>query len=108
VEQRIFELLNYCYSDSLVDEIGKLNYQLFVMSLKSMLPYENKIGCKFDEARYLDEIKTLRYYINGNDEVICTVIDIDDDGELIVKHKDGTVNRVISGEVSVRGIYGYV
>ncbi|WP_346912583.1 biotin--[acetyl-CoA-carboxylase] ligase [Clostridium sp.] len=46
--------------------------------------------------------------INGNDEVICTVIDIDDDGELIVNHKDGTVNRVISGEVSVRGIYGYV
>jgi len=46
--------------------------------------------------------------INGNDEVICTVIDIDDDGELIVRHKDGTVNRVISGEVSVRGIYGYV
>jgi len=46
--------------------------------------------------------------INGNNEVICTVIDIDDDGELIVKHKDGTINRVISGEVSVRGIYGYI
>lgn len=46
--------------------------------------------------------------INGNNEVICTVIDIDDEGELIVKHKDGTINRVISGEVSVRGIYGYV
>ncbi len=46
--------------------------------------------------------------INGNNEVICTVIDIDDEGELIVKHKDGTINRVISGEVSVRGIYGYI
>lgn len=46
--------------------------------------------------------------INGNSEVICTVLDIDDDGELIVRHKDGVVSRVISGEVSVRGIYGYV
>ncbi len=46
--------------------------------------------------------------INGNSEVICTVLDIDDDGELIVRHKDGVVSRIISGEVSVRGIYGYV
>jgi BirA family biotin operon repressor/biotin-[acetyl-CoA-carboxylase] ligase len=46
--------------------------------------------------------------INGNSEVICTVLDIDDEGELIVRNKDGVVSRVISGEVSVRGIYGYV
>lgn len=46
--------------------------------------------------------------INGNDEVICTVLDIDEDGELIVRYKDGTLGRVMSGEVSVRGIYGYI
>jgi len=33
---------------------------------------------------------------------------IDDAGELLVKVPDGTVRRVVSGEVSVRGIYGYV
>ncbi len=74
MEQKIFELLNYCYSDSLTEEIGKLNYQLFIMSLKSMLPFENKIGCKFDETRYLNEVKTLRYYINGNDEMVVNKI----------------------------------
>ncbi len=74
MEQRIFELLNYCYSDSLTEETGKLNYQLFIMSLKSMLPFENKIGCKFDEARYSDEVKTLRYYLNGNDELVINKI----------------------------------
>lgn len=33
---------------------------------------------------------------------------IDDQGELLVERQDGTVSRVLSGEVSVRGIYGYV
>ncbi len=74
MEQRIFELLNYCYSDSLTEETGKLNYQLFIMSLKSMLPFESKIGCKFDEVRYSDEVKTLRYYLNGNDELVINKI----------------------------------
>ncbi len=74
MEQRVFELLNYCYSDSLTEETGKLNYQLFIMSLKSMLPFESKIGCKFDEVRYSDEVKTLRYYLNGNDELVINKI----------------------------------
>ncbi len=33
---------------------------------------------------------------------------INDSGELLVECADGTVNTVLSGEVSVRGIYGYV
>lgn len=37
-----------------------------------------------------------------------TALGIDRGGELLVKTEDGNVQRVISGEVSVRGIYGYV
>lgn len=33
---------------------------------------------------------------------------IRDDGALLVRHEDGSVEAVIAGEVSVRGIYGYV
>lgn len=33
---------------------------------------------------------------------------IDKDGELLVECRDGSIRRVLSGEVSVRGIYGYV
>lgn len=33
---------------------------------------------------------------------------IDKTGELLVQLDDGTISRVVSGEVSVRGIYGYV
>lgn len=37
-----------------------------------------------------------------------TALGIDDAGSLLVQKKDGAVASVISGEVSVRGIYGYV
>jgi BirA family biotin operon repressor/biotin-[acetyl-CoA-carboxylase] ligase len=33
---------------------------------------------------------------------------IDDRGELLVETPDGEVHRVYAGEVSVRGLYGYV
>lgn len=37
-----------------------------------------------------------------------TALGIDKEGELLVETEDGQIHRVISGEVSVRGIYGYV
>lgn len=46
--------------------------------------------------------------INQGKDTICTALDIDQDGELIVKYEDGSIDKVYSGEVSVRGIYGYV
>ncbi len=35
-------------------------------------------------------------------------LDLDGDGGLVVRYDDGTVETVSSGEVSVRGMYGYV
>ena len=35
-------------------------------------------------------------------------LDLDDDGALIVRFPDGSIETVNSGEVSVRGMYGYV
>lgn len=37
-----------------------------------------------------------------------TAMGINEKGELLVRMEDGTVSQVVSGEVSVRGIYGYV
>ncbi len=37
-----------------------------------------------------------------------TALDVDDAGALVVRYPDGTVEAVNSGEVSVRGMYGYV
>jgi BirA family biotin operon repressor/biotin-[acetyl-CoA-carboxylase] ligase len=37
-----------------------------------------------------------------------TALDVDAQGALVVRFRDGTVKTVSSGEVSVRGMYGYV
>lgn len=46
--------------------------------------------------------------INGENIRKAKAIDIDDDGELIVEYEDGVLGKVLSGEISVRGLYGYV
>lgn len=46
--------------------------------------------------------------ISRNSELIATALDISENGELIVKKENGEIIKVISGEVSVRGLYGYV
>lgn len=43
-----------------------------------------------------------------NEEIIAKATGITKDGGLLVVFEDGTSKEVLSGEVSVRGIYGYV
>lgn len=45
--------------------------------------------------------------IRGDEQYEAVAVSIDDDGELIV-NRDGREEKVLSGEVSVRGVYGYV
>ncbi len=46
--------------------------------------------------------------VRGDLTAYGTAIDVDADGELVVRFADGTVKNVTSGEVSVRGMYGYI
>ena len=46
--------------------------------------------------------------VRGDEIRHGTALDIDEDGALIVRFPDGTSQAVNSGEVSVRGMYGYV
>ena len=46
--------------------------------------------------------------ISGNVKKIAFALDIDMDGNLIVKNSDGTNEAIYYGEVSVRGVNGYV
>lgn len=41
-------------------------------------------------------------------EYIVKALDIDHEGQLIVEHEDGTEEKIFSGEVSMRGLYGYI
>ncbi len=46
--------------------------------------------------------------IEKNNEYTGKALGIDETGCLLVEREDGTVEEVLSGEVSVRGVYGYV
>ena len=62
-------------------------------------------------ARYKASCLTLGQdiqVIRGEQILPGKALDMDDDGGLIVQYADGSVRTVTSGEVSVRGLYGYV
>ena len=46
--------------------------------------------------------------LRGDDVRHGTALDVDSEGALVVKFEDGHTETVNSGEVSVRGMYGYV
>ena len=46
--------------------------------------------------------------VRGDEILHGTALDVDSDGALIVRFPDGHTEAVNSGEVSVRGMYGYV
>ena len=46
--------------------------------------------------------------IGARDTYQAHAVGIDQTGELIVRREDGTIEKINAGEVSVRGVYGYV
>lgn len=46
--------------------------------------------------------------LRGDEVRHATALDIDDEGGLIVRYDSGEIAAVTSGEVSVRGLYGYI
>lgn len=67
---KIYNFLDYCYEDNSGDKLPNLKLQLFLIAVKSIMPYEDKVGCMFDYARYEKEIDLFKYYKNGQDELV--------------------------------------
>lgn len=45
--------------------------------------------------------------INKGEISTAKAIDISDDGELVIENQQGKVQYIVSGEVSIKGVYGY-
>lgn len=61
--------------------------------------------------RYRSDCMTLGRHVSivrGDDIRHATALDIDAEGALVVRYDSGLTTAVTSGEVSVRGLYGYV
>lgn len=48
------------------------------------------------------------YIIKNNKKELVKCIDINEDGNLIIKEQNGQVKEIMSGEISIRGVKGYV
>ena len=77
------------------------DYKLFLekQDLSPFLDYYNRKLVNVDH-----EVKIIK----KDEEIIRTAIGINERGELIVQDAEGRKEHIFSGEVSVRGIYGYV
>lgn len=76
-------------------------YEDFVKegSIKSFIEeYKNKSAVLGKEIRV----------ISKKEEIIGLAVDISGEGHLIVELADGVLKEIMSGEVSVRGLYGYI
>lgn len=76
-------------------------YQLF-------LKEKSLAFCKEEYNRRLINIGREVKVIQKNEELIYRSRGINDRGELLVEDKSGEEKTILSGEVSVRGLYGYV
>lgn len=70
-------------------------------------------GSGFDEAlnivkKYSAILGKEIKIVQGNRETIAKAIDIDREGLLLVEMKDGTRELISSGEISIRGMVGYI
>jgi len=62
-------------------------------------------------ARYRRDCMTLGQYVSilrGDEVRHAQALDIDAEGGLVVRYDSGETGTVTSGEVSVRGLYGYI
>ena len=85
-------------SASLIKEMQLLSSQLIASKTAIMAQY------KKDCMTLNQQIRIVR----AEEERYATALDIDPDGGLIAELTDGSVITVSSGEVSVRGMYGYL
>lgn len=99
-----------------MEKTEKVDRRLLLNSI--LEEFQKWYGCFFREQNLSFLLEAYnQMLVNGNREVLilepgneyeAEALGINAQGELLVKKKDGSVENVFAGEVSVRGIYGYV
>lgn len=108
------------------DDIASMATSLLYLTGKDILPghlagHMILALCKMDQCLLSRKADILGAYrkdcmtvgnpvvlVRGDEKRYGTALDIDADGGLVVRFESGTVETVQSGEISVRGLYGYV
>ena len=48
------------------------------------------------------------FLIKGEEKELVICLDMNQEGNLVVRTKDNIIKEIMSGEVSIRGVKGYV
>ena len=60
-----------------------------------------------DYEKFCININRQVTFVKDGEQISGTAVSVAENGELVIKKEDGTTLNINSGEVSVRGIYGY-
>ena len=83
-------------------------FKLFEGYYGTFIKDGNLSGLRKEYESELVNMNNMVAVITSDGELRRKAVGINDDGELLVEDEAGNVTSVRSGEVSVRGIYGYV
>lgn len=90
MNDKINDLLLYCLQSSSKHDMFEWQTQMFIITTKSLIPFENKIGCGIFYKRYIKEIMLLKDYCDINGSIIENKIN----NEQVIK-SDNTIDYKI-------------
>lgn len=90
--------------------LRRVLYVHYLAALERCVDALESMGIAGIEEAYRTRSCTLGSQVNvvGSVNLTGTAEDIDETGALLVRTADGELHRVLSGDVSVRGVMGYV
>ena len=97
---RLFLHLTFFQKDS----CKKTSIKLYKDYIENNRSEETINVCKEYSAIIGKEI----YIIKGDERELVKCIDLNKDGNLIIKDNNDSIREIMSGEVSIRGVKGYV
>lgn len=88
--------------------LGKRIRKVFIQVFEHFVKEQNLYFIKEEYQRALVHLNQQIRVLDGKTAIEGIARGIDDEGKLLVEQKDGKEIAVYAGEVSVRGLYGYV
>ena len=107
LEHKATSLYKEGYILQRVDIVDEILYE-FEKNYIDYIENDNKEHVLNLFRQYSNIINKEIYLIKNDQRELVTCIDINDSGNLIIKDKDNNIREIMSGEVSIRGINGYI
>ena len=82
----------------------KTRHDLYLQYISKDLKEETLDICRQHSAIIGKDV----YLIKGEEKELVKCLDMNQEGNLVVRTKDNIIKEIMSGEVSIRGVKGYV